>query len=462
VDGLTRCVELRPALVWPRLMRGYAYMERAASLKDRDPASAQRDFDLARQDFKDVLDQKDLDAPATYVALVNGGVLWLHQGKWDEASADFRSAIELSPGGPAAYLNLALTYLQHGQAVNAKERGGLATQARRARAREIWKTGVAALDEAIKQRPEMSRLYRERGRLRLLSGESAGAREDFVKAVTLSVLVDRTLVDDLVQLGRQLYDENDYAGAALTYQAMLAVTENHRDQYAPQRALVNFLLAQPLLQFGPQYDPKAAARALDAFLETVPLRGGTPLNAEIARDALRAYKARGLVYLEAQDFRSAIDAYSLGLKISRDPELLELRGWAFLKSQAPHLASLDFDESLAKQPTSGAHLGKADACVKLGQNDAAAQEAEKGLTVGPQTELSYYRAARVFAQIAGRGAVGGEPQGRARALLRQALLLVPPMQREGFWDVYVKNDDAFKPILGFLQDLNDEVVKPRR
>jgi tetratricopeptide (TPR) repeat protein len=460
VLGLNKCVDQRPQFAWPHLMRGYAYMERgAAALKDADPAAREQDFGLARKDFNEVLDQKDLDPTAKYVALVNSGVLELHQKQWDKAVEHLGKALDVLPGGPAAYINLALTHLQHGQDT-AVPNGGLASQARRARAHEIWKAGVAALGEAIKHHPEMSRLYRERGRLRLLIGESGDAREDFVKAVALSVRVDKTLVDDLIQLGRLLYDQKDYVGAVNSYRAVLTVTEKHREQYALQRALANLLLAQPLLQNGPQKDLKAAAKALDAYLETVPPPSGTRLDDRIAKDMQRAFKARGIIYLEEKNFRAAIDAYSLGLKISRDPELLELRGWAYLNFQAPQLAKLDFDESLAKQPTSGAHLGRADAYVKMGQTDAAAQDADKGVTVGLQTELSYYRAARVFAQIARRN-VSGEASGRVKALLRQALHLVPPTQRESFWRTYVAvKDDVFE--LPVLQDVYDELVKPRR
>ena len=58
--------------------------------------------------------------------------------------------------------------------------------------------------------------------------------------------------------------------------------------------------------------------------------------------ATMAFKDANQLY-RGQDFRAAVESYAQGLKARRDPEMLALRGWAYLQLQAPRPALLDFD-----------------------------------------------------------------------------------------------------------------------
>src|SRR5262249_39939368 len=72
--GLDRCLAQRPDFPWPRLLRGSAELEL-------------REFEAARKDFDAVL-RNPPDETASYVALVDRGVLAMRQKLWDEAVAD--------------------------------------------------------------------------------------------------------------------------------------------------------------------------------------------------------------------------------------------------------------------------------------------------------------------------------------------------------------------------------------
>jgi hypothetical protein len=60
----------------------------------------------------------------------------------------------------------------------------------------------------------------------------------------------------------------------------------------------------------------------------------------------RALRQRGALHLRAGELRASLDSYTKGLGLSRDPDLLALRGWTYLVCESPALALADFDEAL--------------------------------------------------------------------------------------------------------------------
>src|SRR5262249_19846783 len=156
--------------------------------------------------------------------------------------------------------------------------------------------------------------------------------------------VNSTLLADLIQVGKLLYEEKDYDAAVRSYQAVLNLTKDQPRRFAAERALAHRLMAEPLLQ---KKAWREAGVALEEFLKTVPPPAlGQPLEGEQAKEMARAFKARGILHVEQKDFRLAIDSYTAALKISRDPDTLALRGWAYVMWDAPHLADAVFTESL--------------------------------------------------------------------------------------------------------------------
>jgi tetratricopeptide (TPR) repeat protein len=451
--GLSRCLEQRPDFPWPRLLRGYAEMDLG-------------EFEAARADFDVVLGDPP-DETATYVALVNRGALAIRQKAWDEAVADLRRAVALRPDDMAAYVNLALAYRQRAEpapwqvgTLLLTPRGACALPALAAHRLLALAEGVAVLDEGVRRLPQAARLYHERARLHLMQDDLVAARADFVRAVRLAPNTGAasTLPDDLIELGRFLWREGRDAEAIKVYDLVLGLRPGHADAL---RLKAESLLA--LRRF-----PEAGA-TLDLYLAAPPAPG--PAQAEKRAGALQA---RGLVHAEQNDFRAAIDSYTLALSLTRDPDALALRGWAYLAFGDVALALRDFEEALALRPgAADPLLGRASARVKLGKVKEALADAEEGLRNGPNTRRPFYLAARVYSQAASRlrdpaavvrtGLDGAAPyEARAVELLRASLTRVPAGERADFWRKYVQLDGDLNPIRSnrTVRALEDDLLRP--
>src|SRR5205085_9051652 len=108
---------------------------------------------------------------------------------WDSATADLKRAIALRPGDIPAYINLALTHRQRAElhtsgrpspwqapALLLGPQGAYALLTLEAYRQQARQEAVAVLDEAIRRQPGVSRLYHERGQLRLLLHDAGGAQ----------------------------------------------------------------------------------------------------------------------------------------------------------------------------------------------------------------------------------------------------------------------------------------------
>jgi eukaryotic-like serine/threonine-protein kinase len=457
-EGLTRCLEQRPDFPWPRLLRSYA------SLELRQYRESEADLDAVLADPPDEL--------AGYVARVNRGALLVRQRQWDAAEADLLRAIALRPSVPSAHLNLALARLQRfdGSAV---EHAGLllspgpavplgAMEAARADAR---KGALAALDEGVARCPTSSRIFHERGRVRLAMADFAGAREDFRQAITQATGrgATSTLADDLIELGRLQARDGQAEDAVRSLRAALAIR--------PDKAVAHRLLAKPLLALGRHEE---AAKALDRYLETVPVTPGkapTPEQgselAEVLRDRgriqeeqARAFRGRGLMHLQARNLRSSIESYTLSLNYRRDGETLSLRGWALILCNSPELALADFEEAIGGGGAdANALIGRAAARVRLGQAREAARDAEAGLRLAGDDVRHHYNAARVFAlavperresprpgPATPEAAFQADCEVRAAEQLRRVLESTPAAERPTFWTEFVERDRAFDAV----------------
>jgi eukaryotic-like serine/threonine-protein kinase len=456
--GLDRCLGQRPDFPWPRLLRGTAEMKL-------------REFKAAGDDFEAVL-RTPPDETATYVALVDRGVLAMQEGLWDKAVADLRQAIALRPDDMAAYVNLALTYRQQAEvpplrvcALLLTPQGAYALPALDAHRRPALAEAVAVLDEAIRRRPQVARLYHERARFHLLRDDPTTARADFVRAIALAPNAGAasTLPDDLIELGRLLQREGKHAEALKVYDTVLGLRPHQADALR--------LKAESLLVL--RRFPEAGA-TLDRYLATTAAAGRALAQAQKRAEAL---KARGLVHVEQNDFRAAIDSYTLALSLMRDPDTLGLRGWAYLAFGAAPLALPDFEEALGLRPGSADPLlGRASARVKQAKVKEALADAEEGLRNGrngPNPSRMFYLAARVYSQAASRLRdpaarpdldSAAQCEARAVELLRSALARLPAAERVAFWHNYVRQDGDFNPIRshGAMRALEDDLARPGR
>jgi eukaryotic-like serine/threonine-protein kinase len=454
-DGLKHCMEKRKDFPWFHLQYGYAEMELG-------------NFKEARDSFDRVL-KNPPDKSAAYIARVNRGVLSMKQGAWEAAISDLEQAVKEKPEAVTAYINLALIHRQRaGQLPWQRYTLLLAPQGlfslmplAAEHRQQAYREGIAVLDEALRRQPRVARLYHERGRIRLLL-EDAGAREDFARAILLARNVSplSTIADDLIDLGRILHRSREHTAAVRAFAAVLDPRLSNKIP-ADRRALALRLMAEPLLSLR-RY--REAGAALDLYLKMTPAVSGESLPPEQTLQLVNALKARGLIHAEQKEFRAASESYTRGLGLKRDPELLNLRGWAYLALNSPGLARADFDEALAQRPAyEDALMGRADARVKLGKVVEALTDVEKGLRAVPESARRearvrmLYSAARVHAQAAARFRRPGTDQpldlraaarseARALELLRTMLRLVPPAGRAAFWRDHVQIDAALSSI----------------
>jgi tetratricopeptide (TPR) repeat protein len=445
--GLTRCLAQRPGFVWPKLLRASAETELARR--------GLGDYAAARADLDAVL-QNPPDESARYAALTNRGATAVRQQDWAAAVADLSEAVGLKPDAVPAYLNLALAHRQ--RAAAPPWRGDLLAlaplpaaafalhAARTAHRDDALAAAVATLDTAVEKRPNESRLYHERGQLHLLRGDLANGRADLVRAIALAPNLGRlsTVADDLLQLGRALHDGREYAAAARAYAAVLEMPPERLS--GERRATAARLLAEPLLALGKW--PEAAA-AIDQYLALVPVTEGRALPPAQREQVTGALKARGLICAQQKDMRAAVDSYTRALALARDPEVLSLRGWAYLASGAAALGEQDFDEILRRRPNDpDALLGRADARVRLGFHRDAAAAADVAIRGIPDVDGAKSRArlrfnaARVYAEVALRDPDPAAALERTAEQLKAALADTPADERAEFWKNLVQADPA--------------------
>ena len=441
-EGLTRLLDRRPKLPWPRLLRGYASMEMGK-------------YPEARADFEAVLAQAD--PMAAYIARVDRGVLGIYLKDWPAAVVDLRAAVAARPDAPVAYINLALAERQRSEPPGGPDAvgaafGGLAVALARDQERAGWERAADVIGQAIACRPGVPRLYHERAELRLRLGDHPGAKADFRQAAVLGLASGRagTVADDEIQLGRLLERDGEYRAAADVYRSALTLRPG-------DGAVAWRLLASPLIALGRHAE---AADALDHFLAGARVAPGsaTELAGALRAKGLSheqeaaAFRDRGALATRDKKFREALDAYTRGLALHRDPEVLALRGWTYLILDAPGLAAADFDEAVAFRPGWVEGLaGRASARVRVGQGREALTDADAA-AASSATPREMYLTARAYAQAApwlvGRGdaAAAGRAVRRAVELLDAALTATPAADRAKFWTTYVKADKSFDGI----------------
>jgi tetratricopeptide (TPR) repeat protein/predicted Ser/Thr protein kinase len=430
-DGFTTCTRLRPDFPWPYLLRGMAESEL-------------REFAEADTDFNRALAQTD-DPKAHYAARVHRGVSYARRGRSDDAITELRQAVAADPDEFAASVNLARLLADRAN-VPPERHTDVAVWQRERRAE-----AVDELSRAIARQPDVALLHHERGKLHGLLGRAAEAHADYLQAIKLapSTGLRSTVAEDLIELARLLHARGDHAQAVAAYDL---VTERW-----PVLAVAHRLRAEPLLALKRYED---VGRSLDRFITASP---AVPADVGQARMLAEAHRVRGLMHVEARDFRAALDSYARSLQVRRDADTLTLRGWAYLTEQAPHLARADFEEALTLRPgDADAGMGRAGALARLGELRAAVAGAEEALRAGPpagpRAARQCFNAARVYGQALARwpgrdadkeAADGHTPercQARGLELIRQALAHAPAGERAVFWEKYVMGDPDLAPL----------------
>lgn len=461
--ALARCLVLRPEFVWPRLF--------GALVEATLAREGVGNYLEAMADLDRVLKETQ-DEAVRYVALTNRGVLKYHRRNWDAAIADLQEAIRLRSDALPAYLNLAITYRDWADnpppqvAALALIPGSMVAfaAATAQHRRHALDDAADILEKGIEHNPRVSKLYHERHQINLRRGNSGEARKDLVNAILYAPKfagVISTLADDLLELGRMMQSARQHQDAIRVYGEILKTPEGQlpgeKRSLAARRLSASLLvLAQVETDAAKKKELYAkAAMALDLYLELTPVAEGLMLPRGLSGELAEALKFRGLIHAQLKSSREALDCYARSLGFRRNPEVLVLRGRAYLSAGAVKLGQKDFEEALALQPDDpDAHLGRAEAILKSGPYREAlpdAEDAERSLAmlpadinVGDRVRLRY-NAARVFAQIVIAEAdpiVGERHLTRTASFLRQALTDLEPGDRAKFWQDAVLADPA--------------------
>jgi tetratricopeptide (TPR) repeat protein len=397
--GFTTCLALRPEpdFVWARLLRA--------------TAEGQLDeFEAAEEDFTRVLGETD-DTLARFVVLTNRGEMRLRRKRWEHAVADLRRAIELRPGAPEGYLNLAQAYGRHNQ----------------------WDAAVEELDKAVACRPNDPQLYHTRAKAQESRRDWQAARGDLEQAIAHEPRGER-LASYHTELAGLQFRAREYNAALASCNHALRVQPGYAPAYR-QRATT-------LLK---QNHYREAGEALDRFLRT-----GTPK----AED----YQARGLIHAGLRQYTKAVEDYGRALALRTDAKTLSYRGWAYLKLDASQLALVDFEAALRLDEVNvDALSGRGLALARLGQLAAGVRSGEASLRQSQPTAQLLLEVACIYARAVGQleaRADGRSPQAglvyayqeRAVELVRASLGRVPAEQCREFWRINVEREPDLLPI----------------
>jgi tetratricopeptide (TPR) repeat protein len=279
-----------------------------------------------------------------------------------------------------------------------------------------------------------------RARLHREGQEVQAALDDLAKAMELEPADSPLLAGDYLERGEILHQQKKYTEALQAYDRAL--------QLRPNLARAHRLRADALLALGRGQE---AVAAFDRYLG--------PDEHDVA-----AYRQRGFERAKQGNQPGAIADYTRALELEPDSAFTRARrGWALLESQDAFRQALrDFEEALRLEPQNGElYNGRGYARVLLGHYRDGVADAEEALKRGPQVdELRQrlglkYNAACVFAQAAGKAAADTAAadaaplvdryQGRAVALLRQALDLLSAEARAGYVQ-QILDEPAFVPI----------------
>jgi tetratricopeptide (TPR) repeat protein len=394
--ALGLCIRARPDFIWPYLLRSFLHGEDARLRPGEAPRHLRAaEADLARAD------RLLPDPAARYVIHVQRGLLALARQQGRRAVAELQRAVLTLPRGYHAHVNLAQAYWRRGQ----RERA------------------LAALDHAVDLQPELPELYRTRAAMQQKRGDGPSALRDLGRAIALEPgrRPSPALVGDHRERARILSALNRYPEALAACGEALAL--------APDDPGALRLRAEALLELG-RY--REALAAFDRFLA----KGSNTSTSQV-----EAYLGRAKARLGAGDPAGVLEDYTLALAVRRDPSVLAARGWVYLATGSSRAAQRDFDEAVKRRPNSSDALaGRALARVGSGEVKAALADAEEALRRGPRSSRLLYHVARAYA------CAGPAYRTRALALLRDAVLHLPPHKRGGFWRDQVRRDGAFRPL----------------
>ena len=292
------------------------------------------------------------------------------------------------------------------------------------------------MDQAMKLRPDLALIPRQRGLMRSERRQQEAALKDFRAAIKLASAggKDPAMADDYVRCGGIRNSQGRFTEAVAEYDSALRIRPDH--------ALAHHLRGESLLALE-RFEE--AERAFDRSLEIEPGYGP-------------ALRARGQTRVQMADYSGAIEDYSQAAAIERDASILMHRGWAYFVCDAWRLAEHDFEEAIRIDNVPGdARIGRGLTRVMFGAYKPALADARDVLERQPpkSPEMIHNTACifalalnRVHADAAekNREAIEMECRRQAIALLQKALDVVPLDKRLGYWQKKMWPDSALDSI----------------
>jgi tetratricopeptide (TPR) repeat protein/tRNA A-37 threonylcarbamoyl transferase component Bud32 len=431
VNGLSLCLQREPGFVWLYLLRGFAASQsavqarmagRALQIQDGSfEAGATEQFEAAEADYRKALELlgQEPSEELRYVLLVNRALMRSQRGKLDEAAADFAEAIRLEERYYNAWAGLAQVFQRQ----------------------KRWDEAVEQFTQAIARKPGWPPLYRGRAAVQI-------ARDDLLPAQRAAALRD---LEDAIRFEKPgnpiLASDHTDRGELLRWDRRL------------EEALA---ASDAALQVRPDYDRAHRLRVLvllDLKRHDEVLRSCDGALAQ-GKPWADIHEIRGVARAGRGDFAGAIADYSQALVLRPgQSRVLNLRGLAYLASDAPRLALGDFDDALRLDASSAeAHSGRGLALARLGDHCAAVVAAEESLRHDPASTRRAVNAARIYAQAALAAAAEVTQKGptavalvdryqdRAVALVKRALEQLPAERRAAFWQSQISADPALRPL----------------
>ena len=423
--GLTACLQRQPRSIDLLSLRGLATGE-VASLPVRPGeatgrASAEALFRAAEADFETVLSLRP-GLPEMVTLLVNRGIVRVRAARYRDAEADFAEAVRRAPTHLAARVNWGQTLHRLGRIDDA----------------------ITQFTWAIEAEPERASLYRARALARLARRDTADeasqtqARQDLDESIRLSRPGSPEVADDYCRRARLLHRGGQFIAALADSDEALRIKPS-----APEDTLVRIQTLLELKRY-----PEVIRTCDQALIQR-------PAAAEL-------WELRGVARSDCQEFAAAVGdlTQALTLEPGRSSARLQ-RGWAYLVSEAPKLALADFEAAIQQAPENAeAYGGRGFALALAGQDRAATADAEESLRKArPGDARIVYNAARIYARAA-EGVTAGpanrrasvsfaradEYQGRALALIQQAIESLPADRRLRFARDVVRSDPALATI----------------
>jgi eukaryotic-like serine/threonine-protein kinase len=446
IAALYPCIAQRPKLASLYINRGIANAGLAMAAEQKSQTETARTlWDHAADDYNKALQlletgtlDKEAQALAKYELLINRGFLTLKRATTSsdlqKAAADFQQAKTLRPAPWNSYVNLAHIY----------------------RTTQKWDQAIKEIREAIEHNPSVAVLYRERALLQLARAGTPSKKGTLNTAVLddlASAIKHETnpslRAGDQVQRARLFYLAGKFDQSVRESDLALALSSDQLDaQLWRTRSLLQLEKYDELL------------KSVQAYLKS----GGKP--------HVDLYEASGLVQAKHHQYQSAIDSYTLGLRLKDTPTLHTHRGMAYLAERAYGLAFDDFDRAIkgfardtsnpTQAPTlqASALVGRALARVVLkGEYRQAAEDADRALELDGKDYRTVYKAAVVYA-LAWEAATAAELRQQERVntglsyrqkgltLLSQAMKRLPPgLSADQFWQDTIINEKALSRLL---------------